>query len=294
MSILKDTIDRACMLREELNDENLLRVVTGIRELPSLPALHQSLLREMEVPEPSLKRIGEIIAQDMSMTARVLQLTNSAFFGLGSKVTHPQQAIALLGINTLKALVLNIGFFTAFSPIAQTRFSAELLWKHSLAVGNLARMIVRSELHDPKWEDRAMVAGIMHDIGVLPLLEIPEYLQQINRIVDQEKCTRAAAEYKVMGISHAEVGAYLLGLWGLPDLILEPVMFHHDPARLKENNFSVLTAVHAANAMFEPAYPGDKAESGHLDLEYLSNIKMLSRLEDWRNLYNQTTVGDGL
>lgn len=295
VNILKNTIDRTCMLREDLKDENLLKVVTGIKDLPSLPALHQSLIEEMESPEPSLKRIGEIIAQDMSMTARVLQLTNSAFFGLGSKVTLPQQAVALLGINTLRALILNIGFFTSFKPHPQNNFSVELLWKHSMLVGNLARMIVQMESQDPKLEERAMAAGIMHDIGLLPLLEMPDYLERINNIMRQDNCRRVDAEYKCMGTSHAEVGTYLLGLWGLPDLVLEPVMFHHAPARLQDGKFSVLTAVHVANAWLEPNYdPVLPPETGRLDMEYLDKIKVLGRLEVWRDLYQRMVVRDQL
>jgi len=294
-NILKETIDRTCMLREELKDENLLRVVTGIKDLPSLPALHRSLIDEMESPEPSMKRIGEIISQDISMTARVLQLTNSAFFGLGSKVMLPQQAVALLGINTLKALILNIGFFSAFKPHPQSKFSVDLLWKHSMMVGNLARMIVQLESPDPKLEERAMAAGIMHDIGMLPLLEMPDYLEKINGIICLDNCRRVDAEYQSMGTSHAELGAYLLGLWGLPDLILEPVMFHHDPARLQDDKFSVLTAIHVANAWLEPNYdPARPPETGHLDMNYLDEINLLGRLEAWRELYNQIVVRDQL
>jgi len=295
VNILKDTIDRTCMLREEFKDENLLRVVTGIKDLPSLPALHRSLIEEMESLEPSMKRIGEIISQDMSMTARVLQLTNSAFFGLGSKVTHPQQAVALLGLNTLKALILNIGFFTAFKFHPQSKFSAEPLWKHSMMVGNLARMIVQLESPDSKLEERAMAAGIMHDIGMLPLLEMPDYMEKINGIIRLDNCLRVDAEYKYMGTSHAELGAYLLGLWGLPDLILEPVMFHHDPARLRDDKFSVLTAIHVANAWLEPNYdPARSPETGRLDMNYLDEIKVLGRLEAWRELYHQMVVREQL
>ena len=293
VNILKQTIERTCMLRERLSDENLLKVVTGIKDLPSLPALHQSLIKEMESADPSLKKIAEIVSQDISMTARVLQLVNSAFFGLGSKVTHPRQAVALLGINTLKALVLNIRFFSAFNPRPYANFSVEHLWKHSLMVGNLARQIVQLESPDHKLEERAMIAGILHDIGMLPLLEIPGYYERLNAVCSDQKCSRIEAEYKLMGTSHAEVGSYLLGLWGLPDLILEPVLFHHCPAKLKDNTFSVLTAVHVANALLQPDYdPAYIREIGRLDINYLSSINLLRRLDDWQGLFNQMIERD--
>jgi response regulator RpfG family c-di-GMP phosphodiesterase len=156
VNTIKQIITKACILREKLSDGNLLDVVTSIKDLPSLPSLYQSLVNEMESSDPSLKKIAEIIAQDLTMTARVLQLVNSSFFGLASKVTHPGQAVALLGINTLKALVLNIHFFSAFYPRPSAKFSAEHLWKHSLMVGNGARLIIHLESPDPKLEEKAM------------------------------------------------------------------------------------------------------------------------------------------
>lgn len=292
-STLKETIEKTCMLREQLKDEKLLQVITGMKELPSLPGLHYMLIKEMESPEPSLKKIADIITQDMSMTARVLQMTNSAFFGLGSKVTHVQQAVAMLGLNTLKALVLHVGFFTAFVHQSSSSFSAERLWRHSYLVSNLARSIVHMETNDPKMEEKAMVTGILHDIGILPLLKLSGYETDIERVMREEKCSGIQAEYKLIGTSHAEVGAYLLGLWGLPDLILEPVMFHHYPSRLKEDKFSILTAIHVADAWLRnhnDSYDPDKLKC--LDLGYLAKVKVLNRLRIWESLYTKTIERD--
>ncbi len=293
VNILKQTINRACMLRERLNDENMLKVVTGIKDLPSLPSLYQNLISELESEDPSLKKISEIIAQDLTMTARVLQLVNSSFFGLASKVTRPQQAVALLGINTLKALVLKIHFFTAFHPRPSASFSAEHLWRHSLMVANGARLIIHLESPDPKLEEKAMIAGILHDIGKLPLLELPGHYDRLNAFCNDHKCSPIAAEYQLLGTSHAEVGAYLLGLWGLPDLMLEPVMFHHRPSELKEKAFSVLTAVHVANALLPTEHgPTYTPDISGIDIAYLSSINMLKNLLDWQELFHQMIERD--
>ncbi|PKM78652.1 MAG: hypothetical protein CVU90_01230 [Firmicutes bacterium HGW-Firmicutes-15] len=293
VNILKQTINRTCLLREKLSDGNLLDVVTSIKDLPSLPSLYQSLVTEMESPDPSLKKIAEIIGQDLTMTARVLQLVNSSFFGLASKVTHPKQAVALLGINTLKALVLNMHFFSAFHSHPSANFSADHLWKHSLMVGNGARLIIHLESPDPKLEEKAMIAGILHDIGKLPLLELPGHYDRLKDLSHHQKCSSIEAEYQLLGTSHAEVGAYLLGLWGLPDSMLEPVLFHHRPSGLKEKTFSVLTAVHVANALLpiehSPTYTPDMTG---IDIAYLSNINMLSKLLDWQELFYQMIVRD--
>ncbi|MDD3365432.1 MAG: HDOD domain-containing protein, partial [Syntrophomonas sp.] len=248
---------------------------------------------EMESPDPSLKKIAEIIAQDLTMTARVLQLVNSSFFGLASKVTHPQQAVALLGINTLKALVLNIQFFSAFHTRPSVHFSAEHLWKHSLMVGNGARLIIHLESPDPKLEEKAMIAGILHDIGKLPLLELPDHYARLNAFTNDQQCSPIEAEYQLLGTSHAEVGAYLLGLWGLPDFMLEPVLFHHHPSILKEKGFSVLTAVHVANALLPTEHDSTcTPPMSSIDIAYLSSINMLTRLIDWQDLFYQILERD--
>jgi len=293
VNVIKQTIDRACMLREMFNDENLLKVVTGIKDLPSLPSLYQRLINEMESPDPSLKRIADIIAQDLTMTARVLQLVNSAFFGLPSKVTRPQQAISLLGINTLKALVLNIHFFSVFLPNSSANIFINHLWKHSMKVSNLARLIVHRESPDPKLEEWAMIAGILHDIGKLPLLEITGHYNRLKAICSDQKYSAFEAEYQLLGTSHAEVGAYLLGLWGIPDQILEPILFHHRPSKLGETKFSVLTAIHVANALLDQeSDPAHVNRLKTIDIGYLSKINMLNRLEDWEGLLHHMMKED--
>ncbi|MHC4183143.1 MAG: HDOD domain-containing protein, partial [Planctomycetota bacterium] len=113
------TIERTCSLRDLLRDETLKKIVTGIRNLPSLPSLYNLIIKEMQSEEPSLKKVGRIISQDVSMSAKILQLINSAIFGLPQKITDPQQAAIYLGTDTLKALVLSIHIFSSFTEDAE-------------------------------------------------------------------------------------------------------------------------------------------------------------------------------
>lgn len=278
---LRYTIERACQLRELLREEQLLKVVTGVGTLPSLPVLYRALVQEMESPSASLKRIGAIIAQDVAMTAKVLQLVNSAFFGLPQKITNPQQAVTLLGINNLKPLVLYIHLFEAFRPGKGVAFSLEALWEHSIMVGSLAREIAKAEGGNRELVDEALTAGILHDIGKLLLSRVPGYREKDASLRREGKSWTTAEEYAFFGTSHAEVGAYLLGIWGLSDAIVEAVAFHHQPGKSQGNKFGVLTAIHVADSLIRAE--GDASVS--VDLSYLSRLGLAARMERWAALY---------
>jgi len=274
---LRHTIECAYRLRGLFRNKDLLQVAAGITTLPSLPALYSRLIAELESPAASLERVGEIVAQDMAMTAKVLQLVNSAFFGLRQRVTDPRRAVTLLGINNLQALVLFMHVFDSYKPDPGLKFSLESLWQHSLTVGSLAKEIVRTELTSRDAADKALTAGVLHDIGKLLLLRAPAYRKQFGVLFETEGGATAAGEYRLWGTSHAEVGAYLLGLWGLSDSIVEAVAFHHRPLAGVRDRFTILTAVHVANVLAH----GDEAA---LDGEYLELLGVSGRVARWAEI----------
>lgn len=286
--VLKRTIEKACMLRELLNDEKLIMTVTGIKHLPSLPRVYRVIVEELQSSNASLKKIGDIISQDVTMTARILQLVNSAFFGLPQKVASPQQAVTLLGINTLKALILNVQVFTTINREKQPKdFSLEKLCNHSIMVGNLASIIAKSESTHNNIKEDAFAAGILHDIGILLLIENPKLYQKLMEYASVNRCSLLKAEYAVLGSSHAELGAYLLGLWGLSDPIVEAVAFHHNPSKLKDDSFTALTAVHVANAFLSGIKDHlENIDSSYLDLQYLTDLRITDRLKKWTAIFD--------
>ncbi|MEE9213755.1 MAG: response regulator, partial [Thermodesulfobacteriota bacterium] len=235
---MKYTIERACKLRDLLRNETLRKIVAGIKKLPSLPKLYSLIVAEMQSKEASLKKVGYIISQDVSMSAKILQLVNSAFFGLPQKIADPQQAAVYLGINTLKALVLSIHVFSSFEEDSELFwFSLADMRKRSIMVGRLARDIAHAEMADEKVVEEAMIAGILHDIGRLIMLKIPDQCRMMMDFIERTGCDLVDAEYTIMKTSHAELGAYLLGLWEIPDNIVEAVAFHHNPSKLLEDMF---------------------------------------------------------
>ncbi|MDF9408129.1 response regulator [Pelotomaculum isophthalicicum JI] len=277
---LKYTLERACLLQGLVRDEELLRLINGIVNLPSLPDKLAMLLKEIQAPDSSLKKIGDIIAQDVTMTARVLQMVNSAFFGLPKRVTNPQQAVTLLGTDTIKGLVLYVNIFSAIEPTTEVVFSMEALWRHSIMVGNIAKSIAYLELNDQELADEAFITGMLHDIGKLLLSQVPKYNQGIKHLPNEKRINFVDAEYELMGTSHSEVGAYLLGLWGFSDSVVKSVAYHHTPVKSMSVEFTPLTAVHVANAL--------ELQEDCIDLTYLESLNLTNKIAVWMELCNKT------
>ncbi len=318
---MRNTIVRTCKLRDLLRDETLRKVVTGIKNLPSLPSIYNAIVKEMQSPEGSLQKVGYLIAQDVSMSAKILQLVNSAFFALPKKITDPRRASVFVGIETLKSLVLSIHVFSSLTEDAELcGFSPVKMWRHSLRTGRLAGDIARIENADSKVVEEAMIAGMLHDIGKLILLRIPNKFKEVSDITEKTGCTDTEAEFSVIQASHSELGAYLLGIWGLPVNVVESVAFHHKPSKLIErmfvmspendiNNaetkevnlkpqpiekysteFTALTAVHVANAMtMQGNCSSDTTTSPYLDMLYLETLELTDRIPEWITLYENTS-----
>ncbi len=271
---LQNAVNRACSLRVQLNDEALQQIVNQITALPSLPHLYQQVVEELKSEDTSLERIGGIISQDVAMTAKILQLVNSSFFGLAQTVHDPAQAAALIGLKMLKPLVLVVGIFEQFREIDGFGFSLDALLDHSVAVGTKARDILRQrDFRSPMVED-GFVGGMLHDVGKLVLAANcrQQYREALSMARDQS-IPLHVAEQQILGTTHAQVGGYLLGLWKFSDLVIEAVTFHHLPSASANFSFSPLTGVHLADAIcHSDDTPNSGPSSELVDLEYLSRV----------------------
>jgi HD-like signal output (HDOD) protein len=282
---LKETVARSCALRDLLGDERLKGLAAQMSSLPVRPAVYSQVVGELQMSNSSLKKIGALISQDAGMTAKVLQLVNSSFFGLGQKVSSQAQAVSMLGLDTISSIFLGVSVFSQFQDGAQEGFLAEKFWAHSAAVGAVARKIAVAEDQPASVVGDAMMAGLMHDVGKLVLgMHLPGPYQDAMARARSGGLEDWKAEREVLGASHAEVGAYLIGLWGIPDSIVEGIAFHHEPHRCLKQSFGVLTAVHVANALVNEGKHGAAGGSGELDLQHLRETGTEHRLEAWRAL----------
>jgi putative nucleotidyltransferase with HDIG domain len=291
--MFRESIARAGLLGKRLSKPGLKALVSQINTLPSLPAVYLELLSELRRADASVERVANLITHDVSMTAKVLQLVNSSFFGLAMHVHDVHHAAALLGLNALKPLVLSAGVFRQLEECRVPAALAQQVLEHSLAVGCLAKQLAQKEgLHRDE-ADNALLAGILHDVGKLVLADhFGHNYAMVCLAAERSKLPLLTAELDEFAASHADVGGYLLGLWGLPQDLIEAVALHHDPSSHEIARFTPLTAVHVANALVhndageeDDFGPGARAK---LDFKYLAEIRCTMRLSAWRQIAAKT------
>jgi putative nucleotidyltransferase with HDIG domain len=277
---LKSTVSRACAMRHLLNSDSLISLVSAIESLPSLPSLYAEIMEEMNSQESSISRVGEIISKDVAMSAKVLQLVNSSFFGHPVHVSNPSRAAALIGLETLKALVLGVKIFSEFSGSDFPGYcTIANLWEHSVATGFLAKDTAESLGREQAEIDDCFLAGLMHDLGKLILLEkLPSACEEIVEDAAATGSSLIKAEQEALGTTHAQVGAYLLGIWGFSESIVDAIAFHHQPGEYANGNLTTLTIVHLANGLEHRNNPANLNDAWNFDLEYLSKVGMIDRI----------------
>lgn len=280
MGKIYETVERACHLREMLSDPKLLSLVTSIKNLPSVPRIYNQLLEQLQSENVSSQEVGNIIAQDAAMTAKILQLVNSAFFGISENITSPQKAVTILGLNTIKSLVLGIQVFSEYQGQRNLPVSVDAIWRRSLQVSNLAFTIARSLNLNSQEREESRVSGILHDVGILLAFQIPNFFRYVK--FGKNGQTIIESEYKFLGTSHAEMGGYLLGIWGLPNPIVEAVTFHHSPGRQTLNKPGSLAALHVASGLLNMCQSEDGENfTAYLDMPYLKKLGIVAQLDEW-------------
>ncbi len=282
---LKSILLKASALHMLMIDGNLKDVISGIDTLPSLPSLYMKLQEKTRDPEASLDDIGDIIGQDIAMTAKVLHLVNSAFFGLYQSVDTPARAVKLLGLDTIKALVLVSQIFSEMT-VAKECFSIESLWLHSLIVGTLCKKIAEDETDDKVIIDNSYISGILHDIGKLILVsKMEELYGDVVLLAQREQVTLHEAEKRMITATHCDMGAYLTGLWGFPSDIVEAIGFHHRLGDYPVGSFSPALAVHIADVMYYTFHPDEVIGAApELNGQYLQSIGWENKVQHWHDL----------
>ena len=278
---LKATLSRLNALDKYLSDEKLRSLVGRLDALPSFPVLYLEIMKLMNSPATNIGDIAELIAQDPSITAKMLQVVNSAAMGLAMPVHNPTEAVQHLGMNTVRSLALSAHVFKSFDHPSAKNFSAQKLWEHLMATATLARKIMDLEGGTEADIEDAYTAGMLHDIGKLMLADnLPKEFASALSLAAAQKIPLHAAEQEVFSATHSGIAAYLLGLWGLSAPIVEAVALHHTPEKSELLEPSPLTAVHVANALLS-------AGTTPVNFDYLKNIGLEDRVEAWRRLAAQ-------
>ena len=286
---LKLRLSQAFSTRDLLENSALKSVVAGLKSLPSLPAFYDELMQELQSEDTSMTRVAGIISKDVSMTAKILQLANSAFIGLRCHVSSPIQAVCMIGTEMVRALVLSVHIFSQFEGQPSLGDSWTDLWEHSLLVASLSQRIAAAEKRPKLMVDESFTAGLLHDVGKAVLLaEMPkQYCEVLDRIAATPAMAPRLVEREFLGCTHADIGAYLMGIWGLPSPLLRAVAFHDHPADSLETSFSALAAVHSADAIVSAAHPSRVCRDICLDEDYLNTLGLQEKPPLWQRLYEE-------
>jgi HD-like signal output (HDOD) protein/ActR/RegA family two-component response regulator len=272
---LENVVDRCLGLQELLNQPALRSLVGRIRQLPALPRTFARLQPLMTSEKASARDVGEVIASDAAVAARVLQMVNSAFFRHARRITNIEQAVTYLGFATVRNLVMAAEIFgNAAASDGHSMRTLDRLQAHAERVTTATCALAAGTA----FQDDAMLAGLLHDIGYWVLVqECPQEIAQTRAIASAERISLQDAEARVLGASHGEIGAYLLGLWGLPYAVIEAVANHHAPRRVQQKDFDVLAALAVAHALCGSAdadvWDAQNLTDDHrVDAEYLRSI----------------------
>jgi len=283
---LKSRLAQAFVMRDLLKNSHVRALILGLKSIPSPPALYHELQSELRSEDVSLKKIADMVAKDAGMTAKILQLANSAFMGARFTISNPTQAITLIGTEMVRALVLSVHVFSQFKDPAAA--DCATLWEHGIAVSGLAQRIAVREKCAKTVVDECSTAGILHEIGKLVLLaEMPQQYAELLARIGKRPASLNTAEREHFGCTHAELGAYLMSIWGLPHPLIHAVAFHDRPSETIEDCFSSLTIVHAADALLSASNPAIILQDLQLDENYIAKLGLTERLAAWRALLPQ-------
>jgi HD-like signal output (HDOD) protein len=281
---LEHALDKPLRFQAGAKNENLSTIIAGLKSIPTLPTKYIEITSALSNGEASIREIGHIIGEDPAMSAKLMQMINSAFFGLGRKLTAPEDAAVYLGMETLRTLVLTVGIFSQISKITAD-ISLEKLWEHSNITGVLAKQILQGIQAEKSAQERGFLAGLLHDIGILILAtNLPDKYQQLLVDAKTENISLYAKEREVLGATHAEVGAYLMSLWGFSDDIIDAIAYHHEPMNSPDRSISPLTAVYVANLLAKPypitEYPCEVAQNDR----YLMELDLIGSIPNWKKM----------
>jgi len=276
---LRSTIERVWRLHTLLADPKTRELGGKMDKIPSPPAIYWELTRAAAKPDVGLADLGKIVEKDPAMSAKVLQLVNSSYFGIAQTVSSVSKAVTYLGLELLKVLAISAHVFGAVHMAPIEGFSLEEVQNESLLVAQLAKRF----LNNSKMGDEVFGAAIVHDVGRIVLaLGVPDRYAHVIHTAAETHRALHLVEAEELGVTHGEVGAYLLGIWGLPLHLVEIAAFHHAPSNLAEGSLDMLAAFHAADGLIDVATHG-LVEEG-LDTAFLERAGMLGELPRWRAL----------
>jgi HD-like signal output (HDOD) protein len=272
---LENIIERCFHLQDLLGQESLRKVVGRIAKLPAMPKTYGRLQAALAQPSVTAAEIGDIVNADAAIASKVLQITNSAFFRLRKPMVRIKDAVTYLGFATVRNLVLSAEIFSQWhAPKGLSEVDPERLQTHAQCAAAACKALAGGRASP----DDAWLAGLLHDIGYWILIqECPNELASALQLARVEGLPLVECERRITGATHAEIGAYLLGLWGLPYAIVEAVALHHTPTVVTPHRYDLVGALAISHSMIDPdnsfAIMPPSVPDQPLNDEYLASLQ---------------------
>jgi HD-like signal output (HDOD) protein len=273
---IAEVIGRTVALRSRLGKQSLVRLAGSMSRIPTVPRLYAELRALISDDDFSLTRAAAIIGQDPGLTVKVLQVVNSAYYGLSHHISDLPHAVSLMGPQPVASLVLGLTLSDQFSAMGAARRRLDVEWRRSILLSELARRVATMEGADPSTVEACQLGGLLHNVGRLLLAaNMPERFGAITW--PRDLASVLDVERSAFGAAHPELGALLLGAWGLEDRLVEAVAFYAEPLLALGNGFAPLTAVHVAEALTSDGRTP-------LNVAYLESIGLAAHAERWSTL----------
>lgn len=263
---------------QSLVEDPVLRDRFGdVGALPALPSTYQAVQAALRDPSSGISDVADLVAADPSMSAKLLQLVSSAFFGRAPSRPTVRSAVSFLGVRRVRALVLTIGLFEVLDDVPRS-FDVERFGYRAVQVAALAQRIPPER----SMQEDAFTAGLLHDLGWLLLIH--RFPEQAELFLERATAGECCADVETVGVSHAEAGAYLFALWGLDAALVEATLYHHFPALTGRTSFGLVDAVHVAEALLGGGGAEQACGGVQLDTDHIESLGMSARLAGWRAL----------
>lgn len=291
-SVFETMLNNSISLHHLLSNDSIRDRISSIKSLPSSPDLYKKITSQLSSDKATIGSIAELISKDISITTKLLQLVNSAYFGLQQRVETVFKAINMLGIDTVKSIVFAAGVFGQFDDPKIPGYSIESIYNNSMTVAARARLIAQVFDNVQINPENILMAGMMHDVGKLMMLgHFQQELTESIKLAKAKSTNLYLAQKEIMGVTDAEIGAYLLSLWAIPDQILEAVAFRYTPSQIKSPSVNTLTAVHLAYAItYDETNNIRKDEQSAIDFDYIGQIGMKDYIPNLRMLCPAATT----
>jgi putative nucleotidyltransferase with HDIG domain len=272
-------LQKAIRINLLLNDASLIKMVSTFDAMPSLKSVYLEILHHSQKSDSSLKKIGELVESDVVLSAKMLQIANLSIYAKTKRIADVKQAVNSLGLNLLRALIIQVHIFSRGTTSDHATSYLSSVEKHSTKVAKLSRQLAEYLEVDKQTQEESFIVGLLHDIGKFVLSKDAASYKAIEKVIKEKMVLPYQAEGEILNTTHAEIGAYLLGIWGFPLTTIEAVAYHHRPLTFEKKEITPITFVHVAEAMIQGEdFVDQETFKENLNLDYLEMLGIKHRV----------------